>query len=224
MAKTLDDLQTLLTANGYDCQRLLDVIVATTVTTAVYKNPAGQKALEMLVTIDQPNDCVAIEILKAFDLRATEHKEATLRCLMTASGRTPLVRPALEPEGDIKLRVDCARDADGARDGDVLNALKLLYRFADAWYPQVDAAMRKGKFDPSQVALLNLSRLAGDTAPAPAPSPTDDGETTGTPNLRSVVKAAAISTKPGAHPNRLRALLRFRRPPGDQGSGPCDQN
>lgn len=233
MAKTIDDLQNLLTAHGYACQRMLDVIVATTVPTKTYKNPAGQNALEILLTIDQPNDCVAVEILKAFDLRSTEHKEATLRCLMTASARTPLLRPALEPEGDIKLRIDCPCDADGARDLDVLRALALLPSFADAWYPQVDAAMQRGKFDASKVVHINLSRMTSGTTPGelPAQAPAPDvaaGEPgaadTDPPDLRTVVKAAAMSQKPGAHPNRLRVLFEFHRRRNDPGRGPCDQN
>lgn len=234
MAKTIDDLQNLLTAHGYACQRMLDVIVATTVPTKTYKNPAGHNALEILVTIDRPNDCVAVEILKAFDLRSTEHKEATLRCLMTASARTPLLRPALEPEGDIKLRIDCPCDADGARDLDVLRALALLPSFADAWYPQMDAAMQRGKFDPSKVAHINLSRMTSGTTPAAIPAPTSDvgdpdaadpgAADTDPLDLRMVMKAAAISTKPGAHPNRLRALFEFRRRRDEPGGGPCDQN
>lgn len=262
MAKTLDDLQNLLTSHGYSCQRMLDVIVATTVATKVYKNTAGQHALEILLSIDRPNDCVAVEILQAFDLRNTDHKEATLRCLMTASGRTPLLRPALEPEGTIRIRVDCPCDAAGARDLDVLRALAVLPSFADLWYPQVTSAMQQGRFDPSKVAHLNLSRMLSSAMPAPAAPAADtedhdaveadetdvedheaddhdtdeheadddaDGEQDGEHDAdrrdpESLIRAARITLKPGANPNRLAALFRFRRWMDERGRGPCDQN
>lgn len=230
MAKTIDDLQNLLTAHGYACQRMLDVIVATTVATKTYKNPAGENALEIYVTFDRPNDCVAIEIFKAFDLRGTEHAEAVLRCLMTASARTPLLRPTLEPEGDIRIRVDCPCDADGARDLDVLRALALLPSFADAWYPQVVSAMQKGKFEPHKVAHINLSRMI-DKAPAPQPpSQATDAEgdrgaaQADPPELKSLFQAANLSTKPGAHANRLRALFHFHRWLDGRGRPPGEQN
>jgi hypothetical protein len=205
MAKTIAELESLLTSHGYTCERMLDAIVATKVPTKVYKSPAGEQAIEILVTIDKPNDCVAVEILKAFDLGEAEHREAMLRCLMTATARTPLLRPALEPEGDIRLRIDCTLGRDGARDEDVLRAVALLPSFADAWYPQIVAAMQKGKFDASTVARLDLSRLkgtatqtAGDSGPGGDERPLGD-----------VMRAAAIAQKSGAHPNRLRALLEF---------------
>jgi hypothetical protein len=90
MAKTIEDLQNLLTAHGYACERMLDVIVATTVATKTYENSAGENAIEIHLSIDRPDDCVAVEILQAFDLRKTEHREATRACLMTASGRRAL--------------------------------------------------------------------------------------------------------------------------------------
>jgi hypothetical protein len=158
MPKTIEEIHALLTGHGYACERPLDMIVATTVTTKTYKNPSGQKELEILLTFDRANDCVAIEILHAFDLKKAAHREATLACLMTASARTPLLRPTLEPEGDIRLRIDCTCGSEGAREEDVLKALALLPCFADAWHEQITLAMEKGRFDPNKVAHINLSR------------------------------------------------------------------
>jgi hypothetical protein len=252
MPKTLDDLQNLLTAHGYACKRLVDVIVATTVPTKIYRNPAGEKALEIYLTIDRPNDCVAVEVMRAFELRETAHKEAVLACLMTATGRTPLLRPALEPEGTVRLRIDCTCGRNGARDGDVLRAVALLPSFVDAWYPQVSSALQLGQFDANEVAHLNLMRMGrscsarpkrragngGDAAAKQASGPAgkakpeeahgkeikpkgDDDRGLG---IGSVMRAAAISEKPGAHPNRLQVLLDFFRKLGEQGLNPEDLN
>jgi hypothetical protein len=218
MAKTLDDLQTLLTRQGYACELLLDAIVATRVTTKTYKNPAGENALEVCLTFDRPNRCVAVESLHAFDLRAADHREATLACLLTASGRTPLLRPALEPEGDIRIRIDCPCDDDGARDERVLEALAVLTGFVEAWHPQVTKAMKTGKFNAGDVAHLNLSRIPLHQPAAPSQGdqpdepgqPTQSDEPAGGPSIGSVMRAAAISTKPGGHPARLTVLKAFR--------------
>jgi hypothetical protein len=255
MAKTLDDLQHLLTRQGYTCELLLDAIVATRVATKTYKNPSGENALEIYVTFDRPNRCVAVESLRAFDLRATAHKEATLACMLTATGRTPLLRPALEPEGDIKIRIDCPCDSDGngIRDERVLEAIVLLKGFVEAWHPQMTAAMKTGKFNANDVAHLNLSRMpshrpnqptdgAGDKsngnpeaqpdaqpdAPSDAQSDPElaaepDPEPTG-PAIGSVMRAAAISMKPGGHVNRLKALAEFHKWLDEQGRGNGEQN
>jgi hypothetical protein len=228
MAKTLDDLQTLLTGHGYACEQMLDVILATRLETKTYKNPAGENTLEILLTFDKPNDCVAVEVLRAFDLKAAKHREATLACLMAASFRTPLLRPSLDPaDGEIRLRVDCQCGDQGASDRHVLTALELLRSFVEAWHPQVDAAMHKGKFDPNKVAHINLSRITGhptsapDAAAADAPAP-DAGDPSG-PSIGSLMQAAAISAKPGGHANRLKALAEFRRWL-DQRGGDCERN
>jgi len=214
MAKTLDDLQNLLTRQGYACELLLDTIVATRVQTKTYKNPSGEHALEIYVTFDRPNRCVAVESLHAFDLRAADHKEAALACLLAASGRTPLLRPALEPEGDIKIRIDCPCDDDGARDERVLEALAVLTGFVEAWHPQVAAAMKTGKFNADDVAHINLSRI-----PLHQPDQPANG-----PSIGAVIRAAAISTKPGALPNRLAVLAEFRKWLDQQGRTPGTQN
>jgi len=241
MSKTIEDLHTLLTGNGYICERPLDMIVATTVATQVYKSPSGEKALEILLTFDNANACVAIEILHAFDLKKAAHREATLACLMTASARTPLLRPTLEPEGDIRLRIDCTCGSEGARDEDVLRALLLLPCFADAWHEQITMAMEKGKFDPNKVAYINLSQtrglgsdLASDPGGAPgsqqppaATKPTDSADPSegeGGADLMDLMRAAAISQKPGGHANRLRALDAFRRWRDSQNPNAGDQN
>lgn len=220
MAKTLDDLQTLLTGHGYTCEQMLDVILATRLETKTYKNPAGENTLEILLTFDKLNDCVAVEVLRAFDLKAAKHREATLACLMAASFRTPLLRPSLDPaDGEIRLRVDCQCGDQGASDRHVLTAIELLRSFVEAWHPQVDSAMQKGKFDPNKVAHINLSRInlswighsssAPDVAPPDAPAP-DAGEPSG-PSIGSLMRAAAISAKPGGHANRLNALAEFHQ-------------
>lgn len=159
MPKTLDDIQSLLTRSGYTCERMVDVIVATTVKTKVYKNPAGENALEIMVTFDHANHCVAVEVLQAFALSEADHKEAALACLMTAAGRTPLLRPTLEPEGTVGLRIDCTCGRNGARESDVLQALALLESWVEVWFPQVSTAMTHGRFNAHEVPHLNLLRM-----------------------------------------------------------------
>jgi len=218
MPKTIDDLQGLLTRHGYSCERTRDVLVATTVTTQTYRNPEGQKNLEIMLSFDEPNACVAVEIQRAFDLRKTSHKEATMACLMTAAASTPLLRTSLSPATDeIRLRVDCTCDAEGARDEDVLRAVSLLPNFADAWYEQIKNAMDKGKFDPTKVAQLTL---AGKNK-ATNTGGTNTGDTQGTTDADRLQK---LSRKPGAHHNRLKVLFDFRRWLDDQGRNFGNQN
>lgn len=253
MQKTIDDLQALLTGNGYHCKRLLDVIVATKVPTTNYKNAAGEKNLEILLAFDKAADCVAVEIQHAFDLGKAAHREATLACLMAASARTPLLRPALDPaDGEIRLRVDCTCGSDGARDEDVLRAVALLPSFADAWYEQITTAMEKGKFDATKVATIDLSRMAGgpekqpvataagdpaipspgrvaDAAPIASDAVAADGVAPAPPaaSADQAARAQALSARPGATHNRLRALLAFRRwldSPESHGPGADDRN
>jgi hypothetical protein len=235
MPKTIEEIHALLTGHGYACERPLDMIVATTVTTKTYKNPSGQKELEILLTFDRANDCVAIEILHAFDLKKAAHREATLACLMTASARTPLLRPTLEPEGDIRLRIDCTCGSEGAREEDVLKALALLPCFADAWHEQITMAMEKGKFDPNEVAHINLSRarIARSPEPPPAaeaagsedrPEAADRAEAVDRPPVADLMRAAAIAQKPGGHANRLQVLDAFRRWLDDQNRNTGNQN
>lgn len=181
MARTLDDLKHLLTRHGYACELLLDALVATRVPTQTYTNPFGEHALEIYLSFDRPNHCVAVEVLHAFDLRAADSsrasdhsraadharvdrrrappREAALACLLAAIGRTPLVRPSLEPEGTIRIRIDCPCDDTGVSDDRVLEALAVLTAFVEAWHPQMTAAMQTGRFNPGDVAHLNLSRM-----------------------------------------------------------------
>jgi hypothetical protein len=230
MAKTLDDLTALLETHGYPSEQMLDAVVATRLETKHYKNASGEHNLEILLTFDRPNDCVAVEILRAFDLRTTEYREATLSCLMAATFRTPLLRPSLDPaDGEIRLRVDCPCGADGAHDDDVLRAVTVLHSALEAWYPEVAGAMTKGTFDVNRLARFTLARLpnvhppkSAGSAPAdaaanpPAAAATDGPEAqppetpVGKRNVGAFFRAAAISQRLGAHPNRLKRLLEFR--------------
>jgi len=277
MPKTLEDIRNLLTRCGYTCKRTVDVIVATTVTTKIYKNPAGENALEIVLTIDHPNHCVAVEVLRAFELREATHKEAALACLMTAAGRTPLLRPTLEPEGTVGLRIDCTCGRNGARNGDVLQAVSLLESWVEIWFPQVSEAMTHGMFNPNEVPHLNLVRIGrggagpsmnrrGDTADTVSEAvrhggkalgnasekqvtrasgshgPTSDsrahsadggndaaehgpkGDDARAGGISATMRAAAISERPGAHPNRLRVLFEFCRRLDEENRGQADQN
>ncbi len=218
MLRNLEQVESLLKTNGYSTTRLLDVIVATTVGTKTYTNDSGEKAIEIMITFDRGGDCLAVEVLRAFDLRKTVHKEATLTCLLTAAARAPLLRTSLDPaDGEIRLRVDCPCSVHGARDGDLLKAVSLLPWFADNISPHISAAMEKGSFDPNQVRRFHFptQRAArkrtvkpGDRAlprkePSPAPA-----ETPG-PDRRA--RAEALSQKPGGSPGRLTRLHAFHQ-------------
>lgn len=218
MPKTIDEVQSLLTRHGYTCELMLDVIVATQVDTKVYKSPGGDSNLQILLTFDKPNLCLAVESLRAFDLRKVAHREAALSCIMTATARTPLLRPSLEPEDNIRLRVDCTVGPDGANDDDVLRAIAILPCFADAWFEQITRAMELGKFDASKVPQLNLSRMAHPLEPAAPEKPADGESPAATPATRSprscfeaALRAASLSRKPGAGPNRLKVLFEFQK-------------
>jgi len=62
MPKTLDELQNLLTRQGYTCEPLLDTIVATRVQTETHKNPSGEHTLKIYFTFDQPNRYVDVNV------------------------------------------------------------------------------------------------------------------------------------------------------------------
>lgn len=207
MAKTLDDLQKLLSRHGFPCERMVDAIVATTVETTVYKNPEGANSLQILLTIDRLNNSVAVEVLRAFDLGDSAHKEAALVCLLTATGRTALLQSSLEPEGSVRLRIDCSLGKNGARAGEVLAAVTLLQLFVDAWYPQMTAAMAMGKFEANQVPQLKLPRAITRTKPASSTARRSNNRNA---EVNDVVRAAAIAMKPGGHPNRLKVLKAFQ--------------
>jgi len=204
MPKTLDDIQTLLDSHGYACERKLDVIVATRVPTKVYKSPAGEDFLEIYLTLDKTGDCVAVESLRAFDIKNTEYKQEALSCLLIAAARTPLVRTSLDPaDGCVSIRIDCTCGVNGARDSDVLRAVAILPAFVDSWGPEIATAIAKGKFDPNAVSQMHVPKLRGRSPSARHPrSPAS--------------KAAAISQKPGGGVNRLRALMEFHRWLGTQ--------
>jgi len=199
MPKTLDDIQTLLDSHGYTCERKLDAIVATRVPTKVYKSPAGEEFLEIYLTIDKTGDCVAVESLRAFDIKNTQYKQEALSCLLIAAARTPLVRTSLDPaDGCVSIRIDCTCGANGARDSDVLRAVAFLPVFVDSWGPEIAAAIAKGKFDPNAVTQMRVPKLRG-----PSSAARRQGS--------AASKAAAISRKPGGGVNRLRVLMEFHR-------------
>jgi len=218
MLRNLEQVEGLLKANGYTTTRLLDVIVATTVGTKTYTNDSGEKAIEIMITFDRGGDCLAVEVLRAFDLRKTVHKEATLACLLTATARAPLLRTSLDPaDGEIRLRVDCPCSIHGARDGDLLKAVSLLPWFADNITPHISAAMEKGSFDPNQVGRFHYpkqraakqrpvkpsagAKPAGNASPAPVDAAGVDRR----------ARAEALSKKPGGSPGRLTKLHAFHQ-------------
>ena len=218
MLRNLEQVEGLPKAICYTTTRLLDVIVATTVGTKTYTNNSGEKAVEIMITFDRGGDCLAVEVLRAFDLRKTVHKEATLACLLTATAKAPLLRASLDPaDGEIRLRVDCPCSVHGARDGDLLKAVSLLPWFADNISPHISAAMEKGSFDPNQVGRFHYpkqraakrrtvpsgarAKPAGKASPAPADAAEADRR----------ARAEALSKKPGGSPGRLTRLHAFHQ-------------
>lgn len=149
MAKTLDDLEKLLTARGYPCKRIFDLCLLTQVPTKAYTSlRTGTKSIEVQLAFDDRNRCLTIDTPWAFDCRKAAHKEAMLACLLAASGKSPLVKTQLDPEqGEVRLRVDCRLGADGVDGDDVIQMLGLIPAFADRWYPHIKDAMEKGFFD-----------------------------------------------------------------------------
>jgi len=217
MLRNLQQVEGLLKTNGYATTRLLDVIVATTVGTKTYTNNSGEKAIEIMITFDKGGDCLAVEVLRAFDLRKTVHKEATLACLLTATARAPLLRPSLDPaDGEIRLRIDCPCGTRGARDGDLLKAVSLLPWFADNISPHISAAMEKGSFDHRQVGRFHYPKLkpgrkrsvkptnGAITAQKQPPAPTDTKSS-------GSARAEALAKRPGSSPGRLRSLYVFHQ-------------
>jgi hypothetical protein len=159
MLRNLDQVEGLLNNNGYTTKRLLDVIVATTVLTKTYTNNSGDKSIEIMIRFDKGSECIAVEVLRAFNLRETVHKEATLVCLFTATARAPLLRPTLDPiDGEIRLRIACPCGERGARESDLLKAVSLLPWFADDVSANISAAVEKGSFDPNQVGLFHCPK------------------------------------------------------------------
>lgn len=149
MAKTLDDLEKLLTTQGYPCKRIFDLCVLTQLPTKAYMSlRTGTKSIEVQLAFDERNRCLTIDTPWAFDCRKAAHKEAMLACLLAASGKSPLVKTQLDPDrGEVRLRVDCRLGADGVDGDDVIQMLALIPAFADRWYPHIKDAMEKGFFD-----------------------------------------------------------------------------
>ena len=235
MAKTIDELQSLLTGRGYTCQRISETMLRTQLATKTYRNPEGTNALQILMSFDKPNDCVAVEIIHMFELRDTEYPDAILACLLVAIFFAPRVRPAFDARiREIGVRIDSPFDEDGVRDEDILQSLVLLSVFADGCYPEVRAAMRKGTFDHNEVpritiASLTARRAEGDEAKpvADAPGPTSTGAmgpSPMNPSGDSPSRAEGTSKMLGGHPNRLRTLLDFQAWLAQQGHGFGNQN
>lgn len=169
MAKTLDDVERLLTARGYPCRRVYDVCVLTRLPTKAYTNRSGDRTIEVQLVFDEQNRCLTMDTPWAFDTKQAAHKEAMLACLLAASGRSPLVKTQLDPEdGEVRLRVDCRLGADGVDGEDLFTMLSLIPAFADRWFPHIKDAMQKGFFDAtgrqreaSDERLESLARRCG---------------------------------------------------------------
>ena len=193
MAKTLDDLERLLTAQGFPCKRLHDVCVVTQLPTKAYENPRGGRTIEVCLAFDEPNRCLTMDTPWAFDSKRAEHKEAMLACLLAASGRSPLVKAQLDPaDGEVRLRVDCRLGADGVDGEELLSMLSLIPAFADRWYPHIKDAMEKGHFD-----AAGRQRSEGEE------------------------RLMALARRCGGV-NRIEALLRLQKRPGRQGPAEGD--
>jgi len=148
MAKTIEDVERLLTARGFPCTRVPERGVLTQFPTEAYVNLAGKKAIDVEIAIDEANACLTMDTPWAFDSRQAAHTEAMLACLLAASGQSPLVKTQLDPKhGEVRLRVDCPLGAEGVGGEDMLMLLSLLPAFADRWYPHIKSAMEKGDFD-----------------------------------------------------------------------------
>lgn len=190
MARTLDDLQQLLTARGYPCRKVFDAFVVTTCPTRDYTNPAGTRSIEVHLGFDEKHGCLTLHAPWAFDSRQAAHKEAMLACLLTAAGGSPMVKTQLDPEdGEVRLRIDCRLGDDGVAGDDVLQMLGLIPAFADRWYPHIKDAMDKGEFDTAAARL----------------SATDD-------------RLGSIARRAGGV-NRIAALMRAWKRPGDGATG-----
>jgi len=181
MAKTLDELKTLLEARGFPCRKIFDLCVLADLPTQSYTNSKGAKSIEVQLAFDEQNGCLTIDTPWAFDSKQAAHKEAMLTCLLSASAKTPLVKTQLDPTaGEVRLRVDCCCGSDGVEAESVVRMLSLIPAFADRWYPHIKNAMEKGSFDPA----------GGGAAPAES-------------RLESIARRAGGI-------NRLEALLRMR--------------
>jgi len=235
MAKTIDELQSLLTGRGYACQRNSETMLRTQVATKTYRNPEGTNALQILMFFDEPNDCVAVEIVHMFDLRDAEYPDVILVCLLVAILFAPRVRPVFDPRiGEIGVRIDSPFGEDGVRDEDILQSLVLLSVFADGCYPEVNAAMRKGTFDHNEVPRITIAGVAAkradgdDTKPVAnatgsmSPAPTNASPTNASGDADS--QTGGTSKVLGGHPNRLRTLLDFQAWLAQQGHGFGNQN
>ena len=162
MAKTLEELQAILTAQGYECRKISDICLRTKIATKAYTNAEGHKSIAVLLAFDHANECLTIDTPWAFDSKQAAHKEAMLACLLSASAKSPLVKTQLDPaDGEVRLRVDCCCGSEGVPSDNVLKMLSLIPEFADRWYPHIRNAMEKGTFDPAGRKLSDAEeRLA----------------------------------------------------------------
>jgi len=170
MAKTMDELEAVLTAKGYSCRRIYDQALTTRIPTSAYRNLAGDRSIDVQFSFDQRHGCLTVDTPWAFDTRKALHKEAMMACLLSASGQMPLVKAQLDPgEGEVRLRVDCRCGSEGVAADDILKVVSLIPEFADRWYPHIMTAMEDGVFDPAGRSgpsdadgrLESLARRAG---------------------------------------------------------------
>jgi len=169
MARTLDELETLLTQSGYPCRRIDDRCVMTEMPTTSYTNARGRQSIRVHLAFDTKNRCLTLDTPWAFDSRNAPHREAMLACLLFASAKSPLVKTQLDPTiGEIRLRVDCLCGTEGIEREEVLRMLSLIPECADRWYPHIKNAMEKGTFDfaggkasAEQARLESIARRAG---------------------------------------------------------------
>lgn len=184
MPKTIPELESLLVSRGYECQRLLEMLVVH-VKTSAYRNPAGNATAELFCTFE--SQCLTVEIPFAFNAAKAAHKDVLYECLLVAAAKTPMLKTQVDPrDGEVRLRVDCpCCGDDGVREDDALRAVTLLPTFADEWFEEVIRAMNDGAFEVPPNAIRK-----------PKPTRTD--------RLDTVVRRAG-----GV--NRLRVLLQFRK-------------
>jgi len=235
MAKTIDELQSLLTGRGYACQRNSETMLRTQVATTTYRNPEGTNALQILMFFDEPNDCVAFEIVHMFELRGTEYPNVIFVYLLAAILFAPRVRPAFDAHvGEIGVRIDSPFGEEGVRDEDILQSLVLLSVFADGCYSEVNAAMGKGIFDHNEVPRITIAGLAAKRADGDETKPVADATGSMSPAPTNVNPTNTSADSPshvegtskmlGGHPNRLRTLLEFQAWLAQQGHDFGNQN
>ncbi|NBW95756.1 MAG: hypothetical protein EBR28_03255 [Planctomycetia bacterium] len=61
MAKTLEDLQKILSDKGYPCRRILDLCVMAELPTQTCTNAKGAKTIEVQITFDEKKGCLTMD-------------------------------------------------------------------------------------------------------------------------------------------------------------------